>query len=119
MKQKIEIGVKQRRVYRTPNWYDVVGDKERIDLEYHSLVELTSELNQLSNQYTEKFENLRFDSCAGYDDEVVYHLVGTRLETDEEYASRLRCVESEKKVKESKERQEFERLKKKFESGQQ
>jgi hypothetical protein len=118
MKQKIEIGVKQVRKYRTPTMFDLVGYREQIDFDYVSLEGLLAELSMLSAQYEEKFENLKVESYDVYDSKI-YHLLGTRLETDEEYASRLRCIESEKKIKESKDRQEFERLKKKFESGQQ
>jgi hypothetical protein len=114
MKQKIEIGVRQVRKYRTPTMFDLVGYKEPIDFDYVTLEELLAELNRLSAQYEGKFENLRIGSCDVYDSKI-YHLVGTRLETDEEYLSRVKAEESVQRQKESKDRQEFERLKKKFE----
>jgi hypothetical protein len=118
MKQKIEIGVKQKRKYRTPTFYDLIGNKEKIYFDYVSLNELCKELTQLLKEYDQDFENLRIEQIDEYE-VMSFHLVGTRLETDEEYLSRVKAEESAQRQKESKDRQEFERLKKKFESEQQ
>jgi len=94
------------------------------------LDKLEGEITVVSKLLLEYNENLRFDHPEydqfyiqmnqGYDLEV--GVVGTRLETDEEFAERCKDIKRQqklqrekKKLKRDKEREEYERLKRKFE----
>lgn len=80
-------------------------------------------LTDILNQYSE-YTDLRIEG-EGYENLVSYSLWGTRLETDEEYETRIKLEARHKKLEEQKRKQTeykekllYEKLKQKYEQGE-
>jgi hypothetical protein len=85
---------------------------ENIDLEYMTLGELKNKVNFLIEKYSEtkmisKVEN-------DYDNGYYFCLMFDRPETDKEMKIRIKKEEEYEKWREDRDKQEFKRLKKKF-----
>ena len=82
-----------------------------------------AELQNLKATFKEKYSNLSLDMYSkNWESNEVLTLFGERLETDEEFRRRVETEEKnkimceiERERRETKERKEYERLKKKFE----
>lgn len=88
---------------------------EPIDLDYNTLGELRNIINNLIEKYgpdtvVKKVENK-------YDDHYNYFVMYDRPETDKEMNERVNKEIENEKRREDLEREEFERLKKKFNAG--
>jgi hypothetical protein len=85
-----------------------------------SLKSLISQLAQLQKEYRDRFQDMEFVEkcdCGCYHDcscSPSYILYGNRYETDIEYEFRLRQEAAAKKIREDRERAEYEKLKAKF-----
>ena len=109
---------------------EIVGYHTEIDLEsiFDDKSSLEQVIESLSNKHTELFDHACTNMGAeitGYKFKTAYdcsvHIEFYRMETDKEYDKRLRIEKNtlrdalrKKRLKEKKERAEYERLKKKF-----
>lgn len=90
----------------------------QIAVEIDSVIEL---LQKTKEQNCSKYHKIMIDYCTDYsfgDSETIIEVIGTRYESDEEFAARVKKKEKNyarlKKEAEEKERAEYERLKAKF-----
>ena len=87
------------------------ADYQRVDLKV-----LVAKIEGYIEEYSD-YDSLYFEDeeCHSYGDYWnEHHLIGERLETDEEYAERIAKGKEWKRQQEERERKEFERLQKKF-----
>lgn len=98
------------------------------DIQWYTFEQLRKRINELGDHYGDKNCEVDISYEHGYYDsiEMISHVQGFRDETDEEYAARLEIVQEERKKtneikriqakeRETCERKEYEKLKKKFE----
>jgi len=87
-----------------------------------SLDSMIDELVHMRDTYQGEYQNMTFQEardCGCYDNcscSPSYVLYGERLETDLEYDFRLKCEEKIRAEREAREKAEYERLRKRFET---
>lgn len=89
---------------------------EEMDWDGYSLDDIVTQVDRIRKEYGDKYTNIRLDRQYGYnnDDHDVWSFMGTREETDEEINTRIAYENEKKKNIADKERAEFERLSKIF-----
>lgn len=95
--------------------------KIRIDVhvEFDSTVDaIIQKLQEWKQKYGGEYDSLYIEEEPAYDGGYNHHLVGHRLETDEEEKNRLILEERYKNDKLAYEKKEYERLKAKFENNE-
>lgn len=123
---------KRKELERREGWYHVKesygkGRHRRefnitVDLRYSGMEfdRLREELDQIEKDHGEQFERFKIElemEADPYEDREwprVY-VYGWREETDEEYQTRLDEIERQNALREAREREQYEALKKKFE----
>lgn len=89
----------------------VTVEGETLDIEYETLKSARASIDYLINMYG---EDAIVDPCTGYGGEKYLAVRYTRLETDAEYAQRIKREAYYATEQARREREEYERLKAKF-----
>jgi hypothetical protein len=92
--------------------------KVRIDIhvEFDSTIDdIISQLQRWKEEYKDQYDSLYIEEESAYDGGYYHYLVGHRLETDKEEKNRLVCEERWKTERLESDRQQYEKLKAKFE----
>lgn len=92
---------------------------ETVDLKYGgmSFEDLRAKLDQIEKDYSDQFEKFKVEIVTEYDygGEVTFaKVMGFRSETDKEYETRVSSERAREEAREQREREEFERLARKF-----
>lgn len=88
-----------------------------MDWDGYTLDEIVARIEEIRKDYGDKFKDIRLDKdwVNDYDGErIVWKFVGKRMETDEEYNTRIENIKRREAEQTERDRAEYERLKAKF-----